>query len=349
MDTLTSINVFRQVVELGSFVGAADRLHLSTAMVSKHVMSIEERLRVRLLNRNSHKLSLTEAGKLYFERCKGILQDLENAEDEMESLSSAPCGTLRVACCETCIPSLGLAGVLVEYRRRWPEVVLDISFVDRAVDMVDEGYDLALRLVSDDRLPAGVIARRVRAVPFRLAASRRYLERHGVPKVPEDLGRHDIVTAGGPDCLWIEGPQGAVEIPLRVAVRCRTMAGVAITVAGGVGLGLLPAAMFNDPAFVNVLRPTLTKFRLKEPTLYLLYPDRKHLTFKARAFIDLVLESSAKSQEQKQTALAANRRRCMAEEQGPESRSRIREALEPPAQGRRHIVEDGRDVCAHPY
>jgi DNA-binding transcriptional LysR family regulator len=313
MDTLTSINVFRQVVESGSFVGAAERLDLSTAMVSKHVMSIEKRLRVRLLNRNSHKLSLTEPGKLYFERCKGILQELENAEQEMESLSSAPCGTLRVACCDTCIPSLGLASVLAEYRRRFPEVVLDISFVDRAVDMVDEGYDLALRLVTDDCLPQGVVARRVRSVPFRLAASRPYLERHGIPKIPEDLSRHDFITTGGLESLSIEGPQGTVEIPLRVAVRCRTMAGVAITVAGGVGLGVLPAAMFNDPAFVNVLRPTLTEFRLKEPTLYLLYPDRKHLPFKARAFIDLVLESGAKHREQTSTAFAANRTRSLPE------------------------------------
>jgi DNA-binding transcriptional LysR family regulator len=307
MDTLTSINVFRQVVELGSFVGAADRLDLSTAMVSKHVMSIEKRLRVRLLNRNSHKLSLTEPGKLYFERCKGILQDLEKAEHEMESLSSAPCGTLRVACGEICIPSLGLAGVLAEYRRRYPEVVLDISYVDRAVDMVDEGYDLALRLVSDGRLPAGVIARCVRTVPFRLGASRAYLERHGVPQVPEDLCRHDIVTAAGLDSMWIEGPKGAVEVPLRGAVHCRTMAGVAITVAGGVGLGLLPAAMFNDPVFVNVLRPTLTEFRFKEPTLHLLYADRKHLPFKARAFIDLILESGAMQRGQRAAGFAANR------------------------------------------
>jgi len=311
MDTLTSIKVFRQVVESGSFVGAADRLDLSTAMVSKHVMAIEKRLRVRLLNRNSHKLSLTEPGKLYFERCKGILQALENTEHEMESLSSAPRGTLRVACSETCIPSLGLASVLAEYRRRFPEVVLDVSFVDQAVDMVEEGYDLALRLVSDDDLPAGVVARRVRPVPFRLAASRAYLERHGVPKVPEDLTRHDIVTAGGPECLSIEGPEGPIEIPLRVAVRCRTMAGVAITVAGGVGLGLLPAAMLNDPAFVNVLRPVLSEFRLKEPTLYLLYPDRKHLPFKARAFIDLVLESGAKHREHTATAFTANRARSL--------------------------------------
>ena len=290
MDTLTSINVFRQVVESGSFVGAAERLDLSTAMVSKHVMSIEKRLRIRLLNRNSHKLSLTEPGRLYFERCKGILQDLENAEHEMESLSSAPCGTLRVACCETCIPSLGLAGVLAEYRRRWPEVVLDISYVDRAVDLVDEGYDLALRLITDERLPAGIVARRIRTVPFRLASSPHYLERHGIPKVPEDLRRHYFVTAGGPESLSFAGPQGTVEIPLRVALRCRTPAEVAITVASGVGLALMPATLLNDPVFVNLLRPVLTEFCQQESTVYLLYAARKHLPFKARAFIDLVLE-----------------------------------------------------------
>jgi DNA-binding transcriptional LysR family regulator len=314
MDKLTSINVFRQVVESGSFVGAADRLDLSTAMVSKHVMAIEKCLGVRLLNRNSHKLSLTEPGKFYLERCKAILQDLQKTELELESLSSAPRGTLRIAFCDTCIPGLGLASVLAEYRRRWPEVVVDISFVDRAVDLVEEHYDLAFRLVHDESLPAGVVARRVRSVPFRLAASRAYLECNGIPKVPEDLGRHDFITAGGPESLSLESAHGTVEIPLRVALRCRTMADVAVTVAGGMGLALLPATLLNDPAFVNVLRPVLTEFRLKEFNLYLLYPGRKFLPFKSRAFIDLVLESTAKSQEQKQPGLAANRRHPMAEE-----------------------------------
>ena len=315
MDTLTSINVFRQVVESGSFVGAADRLDLSTAMVSKHVMAIEKRLKVRLLNRNSHNLSLTEPGRFYFERCKGILQDLQKTEFELESLSSTPCGTLRIACCDTCIPGLGLASVLAEYRRRYPEVVLDISFVDRAVELVEEGYDLAFRIVGDESLPAGVVARRVRPVAFRLAASRAYLEQHGVPKFPEDLGRHDFVTTGALDALSLEGPQGTVEVPLRVALRCRTLADVAMTVAGGMGLALLPAALLNDPAFVHVLRPVLTECHLKGSTLYLLYADRRHMPFKARTFIDLVLESSGKSQAQKQTRLAANPRRRIAQEQ----------------------------------
>ena len=315
MDTLTSINVFRQVVESGSFVGAANRLDLSTAMVSKHVMAIEKRLKVRLLNRNSHNLSLTEPGRFYFERCKGILQHLQKTELELESLSSTPCGTLRIACCDTCIPGLGLASVLAEYRSRYPEVVLDISFVDRAVDLVEDGYDLAFRIVGDEALSAGVVARRVRPVAFRLAASRAYLEQHGVPKVPEDLGRHDFVTTGGLEALSLECPQGTVEIPLRVALRCRTLADVAITVAGGVGIALLPAALLNDPAFVNVLKPVLTECHLKQPTLYLLYADRKHVPFKARAFIDLVLPSADKKPEQTPTALATHRGRSMTQRQ----------------------------------
>lgn len=293
MDTLKSINVFRRVVESGSFAGAAEKLDLSPAMVSKHVLSLEQRLRVRLLNRNSRKLGLTEPGRFYFERCKAILEDLKRTELELESLTSAPRGTLSVAFCDTYVPSQRLADVVAEYRRRYPEVVLEISFLDRAVDLVEGGYDLAFRLVSDEPLPAGMVARRVRPVAFRLAASRMYLEHMGVPKVPEDLSRHDFVTAGGVNSVSFEGPQGTLEIPLRVALRCRAMADVAITVAGGVGLGLLPADLLNETAFASVLRPVLTEIPLKQSTLYLLYADHKHLPFKARAFVELVLESRA--------------------------------------------------------
>jgi DNA-binding transcriptional LysR family regulator len=296
MDTLTSINVFRQVVESGSFVAAADRLDLSTAMVSKHVMAIEKRLRVRLLNRNSHRLSLTEPGRFYLDRCKTILSDLQKTELELESMSSAPRGTLRIAICDSCIPGLGLAGVLVEYRRRWPEVVVDISLVDRAVDVVKEGYDLGFRIVGDESLPADVIARRVRPVAFRVAGSSAYLEQHGVPRTPEDLGRHYFVTTGGLEALSLEGPQGTVEIPLRVALRCRTLADVVVTVAGGLGLALLPATLLSDLAFATALRPVLTEFPARQSTLYLLYADRKHVPFKARAFIELVLQSAATTQ-----------------------------------------------------
>lgn len=151
-------------------------------------------------------------------------------------------------------------------------------------------------------------------VAFRLAGSRSYLERNGIPKRPEDLDRHDFVTAGGLESLSLESGHGTVEIPLRVALRCRTMTDVAMTVAGGMGLALLPTTLLSDPAFANVLRPVLPDLRLKEFNLYLLYCDRKFLPFKARAFIDLVLESGRGKLVPAQNALGANRSRCMPEE-----------------------------------
>ena len=130
MDTLTGIKVFRQVVESGSFVAAAERLDVSTANVSKHVMHIEKRLGVRLLNRNSRTLSLTEPGRVYFERCKTILDDLEETELELGSLNSAPRGTLRITA-PSWFAGQALGEFLADYRRRFPEIVLDWSLDDR--------------------------------------------------------------------------------------------------------------------------------------------------------------------------------------------------------------------------
>ena len=163
VDTLTSIRVFRQVVESGSFVAAAERLDLSTAMVSKHVMHIEKRLGVRLLNRNPRTLSLTEPGRVYFERCKTILDDLEDTELELRSLNTTPRGTLRTA--PTWFAFQAFADLLAEYRRRYPDVVVDVSLEDRFVDLVEEGFDLALRVTADSP-PEGLIARPVRPVPL---------------------------------------------------------------------------------------------------------------------------------------------------------------------------------------
>src|SRR5580700_5950644 len=181
VDTLTSIKVFRQVVESGTFVAAAERMDLSTAMVSKHVAHVEKRLGVRLLNRNSRTLSLTEPGTVYFERCKAILDDLEATELELGSLGTVPRGTVRVTCPSWFARQL-LADCLAEFRRRYPEVVVDVSFEDRRVDLVEEGYDLALRVTRESSLTAGLIARPLRPVPFFVGASLEYLKRHGAPK-----------------------------------------------------------------------------------------------------------------------------------------------------------------------
>ena len=291
MDTLTSLKVFRTVVELGSFVAAADRLDLSTAMVSRHVMNVERRLNMRLLNRNSRALKLTEAGAVYFERCKSVLDDLEATELELSALGSTPCGTLRVSA-PTWAAGQRLADLLAEYRGRYSEVVVDISFEDRLVDLVDEGYDLALRVArSPEHLSPGLVARPVRNAAFYMAGSRDYLKREDVPKSLEDLDHHDFVAVGNQNFLTFMGPKGRLEIPMHVVLRHRSMIGVANAVAAGIGLGLVPAITFEDPIFKNVLVPVLTDHPFGEATLYFVYVSRKYVPLKIRTFVDFIMES----------------------------------------------------------
>jgi DNA-binding transcriptional LysR family regulator len=294
VDTLTSIKVFRQVVESGSFVAAADRMDLSTAMVSKHVAYVEKRLGVRLLNRNSRTLSLTEAGSVYFDRCKTILEDLEATELELGSLGTAPRGTVRVTC-PSWFARQRLADSLAEFRRRYPEIVVDVSFEDRRVDLVEEGYDLALRVTRESSLTAGLIARPLRPVPFFIAASLEYLKRHGAPKSPEEIAHHDFVAVGTMDALSFTGSDGAIEVPLRVVMRYRSVGGVAHAAAAGIGLAPLPDIVFEEPTFQGVLTPILTDYPLAEPTLYAIYVSRRHLPLKIRAFIDFLIEVGAKT------------------------------------------------------
>jgi DNA-binding transcriptional LysR family regulator len=284
MDTLSSIDTFRQVVESGSFVAAAERLEVSPATVSKRIMHVEERLGVRLLNRNTRKFSLTDSGRLYFERCKTMLEDLHATELELRS-DCAPRGTLRVTC-----PSFAAAGelspLLAEYGQRYPEVLVDVSFEDRLADLVEEGYDVALRLVANaDTLPQGLIARALRRETFYLAASRQYINCRGLPRCSADLARHDFVALH--DWSW----SAPVPIPPRVALCCRSTASVVSAVAAGVGVGPIPKAVLDAPPFRDLLVPLLPDSPLQQATLYVVYMRRKFVSPKVGTFIDFILDS----------------------------------------------------------
>jgi DNA-binding transcriptional LysR family regulator len=289
MDTLLSMKVFRQVVESGSFVGAAERLSLSTAMTSKHLMHLEKHLGTRLLNRSSRSLSLTESGKLFFERCKGILEEMEEAESAVGSVSGVPRGTLRVS-----LPSWTAIRRMVElvatYRQRYPEVVLDLSFEDRVVDLIEEGYDLAIRATLDQP-PAGLIARPLRPMPFVIAASKDYVKRCGAPKSPGDLAQHDCIMIGNGQFWLLTGPNGDIEAPTRVVLRFGSMTvAVAHAVCTGIGLAPLPRILFEDSMFRDSLCPVLTDHPLRHPDLYAIYVSRKYLPLKIRTFVDHVFE-----------------------------------------------------------
>jgi len=298
MDTLTSIRVFRQVVDSGSFAKAAERLDLSSAMVSRHVMHIERRLGVRLLNRNTRALSLTEPGRLYFERCEHILEVLQATEVELGSLGTAPRGTLRVSA-PSSASGRWLAEFLAEYRRQYPEVLVDLSFEDRFVNLVDEGYDLALRIASRrEYLPQGLIARPLRSARFYLAASPDYVRRRGAPKSPEDLRKHDFVAVGD---LLNSASQGTSlqkgDLLARVVLRCRSMDGVANAVAAGLGIAPVPATLFEDPAFRDTLIPVLSDHPLHEAVLYAVYASRKFIPPKLHTFVESIAAYLSRSPE----------------------------------------------------
>src|ERR1700737_293940 len=292
MDTLLSMKVFRQVIESGTFVGAAERLGLSTAMTSKHLMQLEKHLGTRLLNRSSRSLGLTESGKLFFERCKAILEEFEEAELVVGSVSGVPRGMLRVTA-----PSWAAVRQMVDlvatYRQRYPEVVVNLSFEDRFVDLIEEGYDLAIRATADPP-PAGLIARPLRPMPFVIAASEEYLQRCGVPQSPEDLAQHDSIMVGNGQSWRVTGANGNIEIPARIVLRFGSSMSVAVAhaVCAGMGLASLPRTMFEDVMFKDALCPVLVTHPLRHPHLYALYVSRKHVPLKIRTFLDHLIEKT---------------------------------------------------------
>ena len=284
-----SMKVFRQVVESGSFVAAAERLSLSTAMASKHLMHLEKQLGSRLLNRNSRGLSLTGPGKCYLERCKVILEQIEEAELAVGSVDGAPRGVLRVTA-PSWTETRPLMDMVATYRQRYPDVVVDISFEDRLVDLVAEGYDLAIRATADPR-SAGLVARPLRPMPFVIAASEEYLRRCGVPQSPEELNQHDSIMVGNGQSWHLTGPNGNIAVPARVVLRFGAMTiAAAHAVCTGIGLAALPHIILEDPMFKDVLRPVLVMDPLRHPHLYAIYVDRQQLPLKIRTFIEHVVE-----------------------------------------------------------
>jgi DNA-binding transcriptional LysR family regulator len=289
MDTLLSMKVFRHVVESGTFVAAAERLSLSTAMTTRHLMHLEKHLGDRLLNRSSRSLSLTESGKCFFERCKVILEDIEEAEWAIGSESGAPRGTLRVTA-PSWTETRSMMDLVATYRQRYPEVVVDLSFEDRLVDIVKEGYDLAIRATADPP-PAGLVARPLRPMPFVIAASKDYLQRCGVPQSPEELSQHDCVMIGNGQSWHLKGSNGNIDVPARVVLRFGTMTvAVAHAVCTGIGLAPLPRMIFEDPMFKDALCPVLVTHPLRHHYLYAIYMSRPHLPLKICTFLDHVIE-----------------------------------------------------------
>lgn len=287
MDTWQSMRVFAAVVEAGSFVAAAERLSLSPAMVTKHVRHLEDHLGVRLLHRTTRRLSLTEIGASYHGRCLAALESLAEADQAAMHLHVVPRGTLRV----NAALSFGvrhLAPALAEYLAAFPEVRIDLTLNDRLVDLVEEGYDLAIRIgaLAESRL----IARRLAPVRLVVCGAPSYFQRHGIPKRPEDLVSHQCL---GYSYWATEGrwrfPKAAGEgREVAVSGRLRANNGDVLRAAALSGLGIIlqPTFLVGEDLKAKRLTAVLQDYPLAPLSLYAVYASRRHVPAKLRSFID---------------------------------------------------------------
>jgi DNA-binding transcriptional LysR family regulator len=286
MDRFQEMTVFTAVVEAGSFVGAADALGISKAVVSRLVAELEARLSVRLLHRTTRKLSLTEEGRTFHARCKAVLADVEEAEAEITARAGQARGLLKVNVPVT-FGVMHLAPLWGDFMALNPEVSLDVTLSDRFVDLVEEGYDLAVRI---GRLgDSSLISRQLSSTRMVLCASPGYLASHGEPSQPEDLARHAVLgysLASTGDVWEFTGPQGPVSV--RVHPRLRTNSGDTCVQAALLHQGVIlqPTFMVQPHLKDGTLRELLPQFRSFELGIHAVYPSRQHVAPKVRVLVD---------------------------------------------------------------
>ncbi len=298
MDKFGAMRLYRRVVERGSFSAAARDLGLSNAAASKQVAALEAALGSRLLNRTTRRLAPTEAGRAYYERVVRLLDDLAEIEDAVGQLAAAPRGRLRV----NAPMSFGLsdlAPLLPAFLERCPDIAIDLVMNDRRVDLIEDGFDVALRIAAelDD---SSLLARRIGQVGQLLCAAPSYLDRHGAPATPADLADHDCLLyslARPLDELRFVTADGGEQ---RVKVRGRLHAnnGDALRPAAVAGLGLWPTPDFlaaEALASGRLVSLSLGPWRLPDSMLVALYAPGHHLSPKVRVFIDYLVETLGKS------------------------------------------------------
>ncbi|MEB0111918.1 LysR family transcriptional regulator [Variovorax sp. RTB1] len=288
MDRMTSLRVFRDVVESGSFTAAAERLSMSPPMVSKHIAQLEKSLGARLLNRSSRHLSLTEAGTAWYEQSGQALDMLDAAEATISQRNEAPRGRLKVSAPVWCATPR-FARVLADYREQYPEVLIDIHLENRKIDLAADGYDLALRATQEPS--AALIARSLCKVQFHLVAATRYVRRIGEPSAPADLAKLDAIV---PSYVNIEGlslkGSGGRQAPLRLRpVMLSDDTTLTLhAVRAGMGMAFLPAWLVDDDLASGVLTRLVPDYAAPAVTLFAVYTSRQYMAPKLRSFIDFL-------------------------------------------------------------
>jgi DNA-binding transcriptional LysR family regulator len=289
MDRFRAVAAFAKVVETGSFARAADRLDLSVSAVSRQVAELEAHLGVRLLNRTTRTLSLTESGRAFHERCVQLLADLEEAEEAVTASAIVPRGTLRL----TASVSFGvayLAPAIADFLLRHPQMRFDVELSDRAVDIVDEGIDLAIRI--GDIGSQALISRRIGVSQLVCCAAPAYLARHPAPATPEDLVAHPCLTYAYSSIgnLWrfVDAEHRAHDVRVTGSAHANNGAMLAALAVAGVGINLEPDFIVADDVRAGRLVTLLPGYTPPTVNISAAYPSRRHLSAKVRTFIDFL-------------------------------------------------------------
>lgn len=290
MDSIVSMRVFVRVAELGGFAQAAREFDLSPSMVAKHILALETRLGARLLNRTTRKQSLTEVGKLYLERSKTVLAEFDSAEASAIELRATPRGLLRVTA-PVVFGSCGLAPLLPKFMAQYPEVRIDLALHDRVVDLVEEGFDVALR--SGQLADSGLVARPLAPLQTILCAAPDYLKRRGTPKRVANLAQHDCPGFSyltHRDRWRLIGPEGEETVKLDCRLNINNGEALRQAALAGAGIVMQSALLLASDLRSGALVRVLPRHAPPPRPAHLLYlPDRRP-TPKLQRFVEFVLQ-----------------------------------------------------------
>lgn len=290
MDILAAMRMFARVVEAGSFVRAAERQGVSTTAASRLIADLEAHLGARLLHRTTRRLHPTDAGRAYYTRCAQILDEIDEAEADVRDETARPTGVLRInAPFSFGIQHLG--PLLPAYQAAYPEVELDVSLSDRVVELVEEGFDLAIRI--SGQLPPTLVVRRLAPVHLVVCAAPSYLAKHGTPMIPADLQRHNCLlytyASDGADWRFEHGRSGEA-MTVRVSGNLRANNGDLLQAAALAGDGIVcqPSFLIGEGLRSGALVPLLQEYTAPPLAVYAVYPTRRHLSAKVRTFVDFL-------------------------------------------------------------
>ena len=282
------MRTFVTVVSEGSFSGAAERLSMSPQLVSKYVGQLEDRLGARLLNRSTRRLSITEAGQAYYDRCQQVLAEIDEMESAVGDSTVAARGTLRINAPMT-FGTLHLSKAIADYQRTQPAVRVDLTLDDRVVDIVSEGFDLAIRIGRLEE--SSLVARKLAPIRIVVCAAPKYLLMRGIPKSPEELETHECLGYAyySEHDHWRFDTNGHVH-DIKIKGRFSANNGDALRRAAiaGTGLVLQPTFIVGDDIRAGRLQVVLEGYHVKELNAYAVYAHRQYLSAKVRTFVDFL-------------------------------------------------------------